>query len=525
MKSVRSLNTNVRTGVGDFHVQTEFYQSSGKVITLLFQGGQTVLRMEDEPDEKSIDEEIRRVHESIVRRLSLLKISVSVGRIKELLTLKTGLRNVIFIEEIVRRGPEELDDFGVLVASGAPVPAGIVVFPEASEDEIEKGFRLLKEKSGASRFIAKTGKKEGRVTFFNISSFEKLRKAVLQIVKDMGDIAIVSEMIDARSSGFLYSSDPLTGDNTVIIESSWGICGYIKGNKLNLDKYRVDKETFEFWRIKKEIVRKYTELSIDSETGNITEFEISDDRALMASLSDEEVLVLAKLALSIEKNFSRTIKLDFVISKDGRPFFTDISVVGLKEKRELLRKLSVLEEAPFYPTGVRILAEVTDVDIARTISFLPCDGIYFNISGVIGEMFEKVLLETAEAAFPKPVVVSVRNKEEINAVREARNKGFTNVWVATDGVLIVHDVPSFIKEETPFITGSVFKGAYGKLFTDEGSILSPNLSLVRELVRSGFDFIVVHPDEIVYLKKVVASEERRLMLKMARQFLKLDERI
>ncbi|WP_297444627.1 PEP/pyruvate-binding domain-containing protein [Desulfurobacterium sp.] len=529
MEGIRSLNTNVKTPAGDFHVQTEFYHTSQRIITLLFYAGQAVIRIEDLPNLESadLDDEIKRVHESIVRRLSLIRVPVSMERVEELLTLRTGLKNVAFIEEIVSiKRADEIFDFGILVASGAPVPAGIVVFPGASEEEIERGFYLLKEKSGAERFIAKTGKKEGRVTFFNIGSLGKLKRAVLQIIEEMEDTAIVSEMIDARSSGFLYSSDPLTGDNTVIIESSWGICGYIKGNKLNLDKYRVDRETFEFWRIKKEIVRKYTELSIDSETGNITEAEISDDRALMASLSDEEVLTLAKFALSVEKNFSRAIRLDFVISRGGDSYFTDVCAVGIKEKKELLRKISVLEEVPFYPTGVKVFAEATDVDVARTLSFLPCDGIFFNIGGVNREIFEKVLLETAETAFPKPVIVNVEEEAVLKTVKEARNKGFTNVWTASSpSVKIPPDVPSFCKEETPFVTGSVFKGNYGKLFVSGDTLLSPNLSLIRELIRSGFDFIAVHPDEIAYIKKVVASEEKRLMLKMARRFLKLEERI
>ncbi|WP_457568603.1 PEP/pyruvate-binding domain-containing protein [Desulfurobacterium sp.] len=531
MEGTRSLNTNVRTPAGDFHVQTEFYHTSGKIITLLFHAGQAAIRIEDVPDSGlDLDDEIKRVHESVVRRLSLIRLPVPLDRIRELLTLKTGLEKVVFVEEIIslkNKNVDEISDFGVLVASGAPVPVGIVIFPGATEREIEQGFYLLKDKSRAERFIARTGKKEGRVTFFNIGSLEKLKKAVFQIIVEMNDIAVVSEMIDARSSGFLYSSDPLTGENTVIIESSWGICGYIKGNKLNLDRYRVDRETFEFWRIKKEIVRKYTELSIDMETGNITEIEISDDRALMPSLSDEEVLALAKQALSIEKNFSRSIRLDFVISRGGNAYFTDVCVVGIKEKKELLRKISVLEEVPFYPTGVKVFAEAVDVDVARTLSFLPCDGIFFSVGGVNREIFERALLETAETAFPKPVVVEAAGEFSLKVVKEARSRGFTNVWVAfsPDVVRVPPDIPSFCREETPFVTGSVYKGNYGKLFVSGGALLSPNISLVRELIRSGFDFVAVHPDEIAYIKKVVASEEKRLMLKMARRFLRLEERI
>ncbi len=65
-----SVNQDIKAGDTVYHIQTEYYESSGKIVTNIFKDGAAVKRLEKElEDEASIDEQVRRFHESVVERL------------------------------------------------------------------------------------------------------------------------------------------------------------------------------------------------------------------------------------------------------------------------------------------------------------------------------------------------------------------------------------------------------------------------------------------------------------------------
>lgn len=521
MKGLNTLNTNIKTVFGQIHVQTELYRSSNKIVTVIFLKGETFLRIENVPGENP-DIEIKRIHQSIVRKLSLLiNPSLPKDKIKKLLTRKTGLKYVKFIEECFSLENEtgELIQLSKLYLSGLPVPPGIVIFENATWKEINDGLKKIEVKETTPIILQETAI-DSRLKI--AENLYKLKDKLEEIKKPF-IILNGNSICKTKTSGFILTFDPLSEEKVVTIESTFGIGGVLNTPKQYLDKFRVDRETVEFWRIKKEIVKKQLKLSVKN--GNIISEAIADERKIMSSLSDEEILNLTKLALSLEKNFSKPIKIFFLITEEGKILFLTVSTISLKERREILRKISSLEEPFSYPTGTKVLMEVGTVEEGKLCDLLPSSGVFMKADNFSPLEFESLLPHIAESIFPKPVIVNTDREILIPAIKSAREKGFTNIYIASSLENIPPDIPSFKETDSPFIAGKTFKGTAGKLFAGYEDTLSSNLSLVKELIASGFDFISVPADEISILKKLIASEEKALLLKMARKFLLLKERI
>ncbi|ADY73294.1 hypothetical protein Dester_0644 [Desulfurobacterium thermolithotrophum DSM 11699] len=65
-----SVNQNIKLGSNVYHVQTEYYRVSKKIVTNIFKGGMIIKRLEKEIDtEENIEEQTRNFHEIIVKRI------------------------------------------------------------------------------------------------------------------------------------------------------------------------------------------------------------------------------------------------------------------------------------------------------------------------------------------------------------------------------------------------------------------------------------------------------------------------
>ena len=66
-----SLNQDIKAGKSIYHIQTEYYKTSSKIISNIFKDGKAVRRLEKEVEEgKDLDTQIKEFHKSIVERLT-----------------------------------------------------------------------------------------------------------------------------------------------------------------------------------------------------------------------------------------------------------------------------------------------------------------------------------------------------------------------------------------------------------------------------------------------------------------------
>ncbi|WP_457567588.1 response regulator [Desulfurobacterium sp.] len=65
-----SRNDSLKLGNTEFHIQTEYYQSSGEVVTLIFKNGEVIKRIQRKPAlGENPDEAVKNQHNSVIHRL------------------------------------------------------------------------------------------------------------------------------------------------------------------------------------------------------------------------------------------------------------------------------------------------------------------------------------------------------------------------------------------------------------------------------------------------------------------------
>lgn len=127
---------------------------------------------------------------------------------------------------------------------------------------------------------------------------------------------IVQKMIQSEVSGVMFSIDPVTNDkDRIIVESVWGLGEMIVGGQVVPDRYVVQKETFailfkEISDQKTQLIRKGTE-TIETDVPK----KIIDKQ----KISDEEIVVLAKLANKLQEHYY--FPQDIEWAKEGKNLY------------------------------------------------------------------------------------------------------------------------------------------------------------------------------------------------------------
>jgi pyruvate,water dikinase len=153
------------------------------------------------------------------------------------------------------------------------------------------------------------------------SSAYTARAIALRVNKDIpvtGDElgVAVSRMINARSAGISFTLDPVTGDTSkIIINSSWGLGEGVVSGTGDVDRFVVDKKSL---KILDSSIGKKTRKVVSGKRG-VGRGEVPARQQSAPSLSEDEVLAIAKLALSLEKRMGRAQDVEWAIDADATP--------------------------------------------------------------------------------------------------------------------------------------------------------------------------------------------------------------
>lgn len=125
----------------------------------------------------------------------------------------------------------------------------------------------------------------------------------------------VQKMVNARSAGVAFTVDPVTGDRSrIVIESVWGLGEGVVGGSVTPDHYAVDRESFEV--VKSWISPKTIEFVRDQVTGHTVCRAVDDSRQNLPAISKEELIQLAKMAVSIEEHYGRPQDIEWAVDGD-----------------------------------------------------------------------------------------------------------------------------------------------------------------------------------------------------------------
>jgi pyruvate,water dikinase len=124
----------------------------------------------------------------------------------------------------------------------------------------------------------------------------------------------VSRMINARSAGISFTLDPITGDTSrVVIDSSWGLGEGVVSGDQDVDHFVVDKKSLKI--VDSSIGKKAGK--VVSQKRGVRRDKVPAKQQSVPSLSDEEIVAIAKIALQLEEHFGQPQDTEWAIDTDA----------------------------------------------------------------------------------------------------------------------------------------------------------------------------------------------------------------
>lgn len=134
----------------------------------------------------------------------------------------------------------------------------------------------------------------------------------------------VLKMINAKSSGVMFTLDPVNGDRSrIFIEGSWGLGESLVSGQVTPDKYILDKVTLDLSQ--KTICCKVMEM-IYGPQGDIIPRDVEKERQEAPCLDAGEIVELAKLGKKIEKHYGTPQDIEWAVDKN-LPFPDNIIIL------------------------------------------------------------------------------------------------------------------------------------------------------------------------------------------------------
>ena len=126
----------------------------------------------------------------------------------------------------------------------------------------------------------------------------------------------VQQMVDARAAGVLFTLNPTNGDRSkVMIEACWGLGeGIVKGD-VDPDRFLVDKVAMSVLR--RTVATKEREYRFDASLGEVVAAPVDDERRSVSSVSDHEVLELARTGKGIERHYGAPQDEEWAIGRSA----------------------------------------------------------------------------------------------------------------------------------------------------------------------------------------------------------------
>ncbi len=124
----------------------------------------------------------------------------------------------------------------------------------------------------------------------------------------------VQKMVNSRTSGVAMTIDPKNGDRSkIVIDSSWGLGELVVSGEVTPDNYLIDKVLLQV--IDRIISDKHEEL-VPTGHGTVARREVDAERRNSPSLSDEEIVAVARLAKSAERHYGSVQDVEWAIDAD-----------------------------------------------------------------------------------------------------------------------------------------------------------------------------------------------------------------
>lgn len=125
----------------------------------------------------------------------------------------------------------------------------------------------------------------------------------------------VQKMVNAAAAGVAMTLDPINGDRTrIVIDSSFGLGEPVVSGEITPDNFVVEKVLMQI--LGRRIAEKDFELVADRAARRAVERVIAPERRTLPSLTDAQVIAVAKLAKSLERSTGCPQDVEWAIDAD-----------------------------------------------------------------------------------------------------------------------------------------------------------------------------------------------------------------
>jgi rifampicin phosphotransferase len=254
-------------------------------------------------------------------------------------TAVSGVPSIVeLIDRLARLAPDNLDEVGVLCTEirgriervevsddlVQAITAAAAAFGERSafavrssataEDLPAASFAGLQDSYlnvvGASQVLEHIGRCWASL-FTDRAAIYQMRHGIDHRRVDMA--VVVQRMVQAQTSGVLFTADPASGDRTLAaVEATVGLGASLVFGTVHADSYRVRDGGI----IDRTVARKHGAVHA-SPDGGTHEVAIEPDRQNTPALTDEQVVELVRLGRRIESHFGCPQDIEWCFDQDG----------------------------------------------------------------------------------------------------------------------------------------------------------------------------------------------------------------
>jgi pyruvate,water dikinase len=215
---------------------------------------------------------------------------------------------------------EVVAGYHALVGEGTEQDTGVAVRSSATgEDSLDASFAGVQDTflwvRGADAVLSKV-----RACWASLYSVESVcYRRQLAIPEGAAAMAVVVQrMVDARSSGVMFTRSPSSGDRSLVaVESAWGLGSAVVSGEVTPDSFLVSKVTGEI--VRRQLSVKHRRHVPNSARDGVVDEEVPAGLQEAPSLSDEELGRLLDLARAVEGHYGRAQDVEWAIANGPPP--------------------------------------------------------------------------------------------------------------------------------------------------------------------------------------------------------------
>ncbi len=240
-------------------------------------------------------------------------------------------------------------------------------------DDIEKAASLVaKDLKGKPRFAVRSSAQEEDMDFSFAGQFKTVlnvsgnaneifaayktvlsslfskhvieyRRTVLEGEGQMSIAAICQLMVDAKSSGVLYTTDPLdAASDDMVIVGNWGQGEAVVDGKMPTDTFRLSKRDG-LHIVEKQVAIKKEALYL-REAGGLEKRQLPEELQTAPCLSDEQAIRLGRMGIKLENYFKHPQDVEWALDNDDNLLILQSRELLIKKDSSIDRSLLNLED-------------------------------------------------------------------------------------------------------------------------------------------------------------------------------------